>query len=248
MIERIAGPPDVSAQRRYYDCLWTTVPAVQLNAHERSRRDVIEHALAWLSGREPPPWSIVEVGCGRGWLSGLVLSSYGEAHALDLSPDSIRKARDAFPAVRWEARDIFDAPLAATHDLVVSSEVIEHVADQRAFVERLVAATRPRGWLLVTTPNARVAREYQRRPDFRPQPIENLLDPRDLADLLRPACRVVRLETFFFGQVDRPSQRLARSSRVRALTARSRGRDPLSRIFSRARLGLYTMVLAQRLT
>jgi trans-aconitate methyltransferase len=219
---------------------------VQLNAHERARREVIEHALTWLSVREPPPWSIAEVGCGRGWLSGLVLSSYGQVHALDLSPDSIAKAREAFPGIRWETRDIFTAPLAATHDLVVSSEVIEHVADQRTFVERLLAATRPRGWLLVTTPNASVAREYQRRPDFRPQPIENVLDVDALARLLKPTCRVVHLETFFFGQVDGPLQRLARSSRVRALTARSGGRDPLSRIFSRSRLGLYTMLLAQR--
>jgi 2-polyprenyl-3-methyl-5-hydroxy-6-metoxy-1,4-benzoquinol methylase len=240
--------PDLPSQRRYYDRLWAEIPAARLNSHERARREVVERALKWLSSQEPPPWSIAEVGCGRGWLSGLVLSAYGEVLALDLSPDSIAKARETFPHVRWEARSIFDAPLPTTHDLVVSSEVIEHVTDQRAFVERLVSAIRPRGWLLVTTPNARVARDYQLRPDFRPQPIENLLETSALAALLEPTCDVVHAETFFFGQGDGPLHRLARASRVRALRSRSQGRDPFSRFFSRARLGLYTMVLARRRT
>lgn len=239
--------PDLPSQRRYYDRLWAEIPAAQLNAHERARREVVEGALQWLSSREPAPWSIAEVGCGRGWLADLVLSSYGEVLAIDLSPDSIAKGRQAFPHVRWEARDIFDAPLPTTHDLVVSSEVIEHVTDQRAFVDRLVSATRSRGWLLITTPNASVALDYQLRPNFRPQPIENILEPSALAALLTPTCDVFRMETFFFGQGDGLLHRVAGSSRMRALETRL-ARAPLSRLFSRARLGLYTMVLARRRT
>jgi 2-polyprenyl-3-methyl-5-hydroxy-6-metoxy-1,4-benzoquinol methylase len=224
---------DLPAQRRYYDRLWAEVPAAQLNAHERARRDAIEDALDWLAAREPPPWSIAEVGCGRGWLAGLVLARYGEVRALDLSPDSIAKAREAFPHVRFEARDLFSGTLE-THDLVVSSEVIEHVSDQPAFVDLLVSAARPGGWLLVTTPNGPVAREYQRRPDFRPQPIENVLAPRMLGRLLERSCRIARVETFFFGQGDGLLQRLVRSGRMT---------PPLAR---RLRLGLYALVLAQR--
>jgi 2-polyprenyl-3-methyl-5-hydroxy-6-metoxy-1,4-benzoquinol methylase len=237
---------DIQSQRRFYDQLWEAQSALKLNSHERARCDAIDQALTWLTSREPSPWSIIEVGCGRGWLAGLLLSSCGDVQAFDLSPDSIGKAKAAFPQVRWEARDVFDAPLASGQDLVVSSEVIEHVADQHEFVDRLAGALRPGGWLLLTTPNGRVAREYQRRPDFHPQPIENLLEVRALADLLRPVFRIVRLQTFFFGQVDGALQHVARWSRIRALTARSHGCDPVSRIFSRARLGLYTLVLAQR--
>jgi 2-polyprenyl-3-methyl-5-hydroxy-6-metoxy-1,4-benzoquinol methylase len=238
--------PDLRAQRRFYDGLWDSQSAATLNSHERARWEAVEQALIWLSAKEPVPWTITEVGCGRGWLSGLLLSSYGRVHALDLSPDSVAKGRAAFPHVSWEARDVFDSPLAGGQDLVVSSEVIEHVADQPAFVDHLVGALRPKGWLLLTTPNARVARKYQRRPDFRPQPIENLLEVKALASLLQSACRVVRLRTFMFGQVDGLGQRFACLGRVQALTARSHGADIASRAFSRARLGLYTLVLAQR--
>jgi 2-polyprenyl-3-methyl-5-hydroxy-6-metoxy-1,4-benzoquinol methylase len=224
---------DLTAQRRYYDRLWAQVPAAQLNAHERARRDAIEDALEWLSARMPPPWSIADVGCGRGWLSGLVLSRYGEVRAVDLSPDAIAKAREAFPHVRFEAADLFSRRLE-THDLVVSSEVIEHVADQPAFAELLVSTARRGGWLLVTTPNGPVAREYQRRPDFRPQPIENVLEPRMLAGLLERSCRIVRVETFHFGQGDGLLHRLVRSGRMPPRVARRLG------------LGLYTLVLAQR--
>jgi 2-polyprenyl-3-methyl-5-hydroxy-6-metoxy-1,4-benzoquinol methylase len=244
----VTDQPDLPHQRSYYDRLWAETPAAKLNLHERARREVIEHTLEWLSSREPPPWSIAEAGCGRGWLSGLVLSSYGQVHAFDLSPDSIEKAREAFPHVRWELRDILEAPLPSTHDLVVSSEVIEHVIDHSLFVERLVSATRAGGWLLLTTPNATVAHEYQRQPGSRQQPIENLLETKALVDLLANTCDVVRAETFFFGSVNGPLQRLTRLRAVCALRHRSHGRDPLTRMFSRARLGLYTLVLARRRT
>lgn len=237
---------DIPSQRSYYDRLWAEIPAAQLNNHEQARREVLEHTLQWLSSKEAPPWSIVDVGCGRGWLSGLVLASFGRVLAVDLSPASIAKAREAFPHVRWEARNIFDAPLPAAYDLVVSSEVIEHVDDQQAFVERLVSATRSRGWILLTTPNASVARKYQLRPDFHRQPIENLLAPSALAALLAPTCEIIRMETFFFGAVDGPLHRVARLRPVRVARRRGRGRDPMSRFLSRARLGLYTMVLARR--
>jgi|SRR5579862_439183 len=227
---------DIAAQRRYYDRLWVDVPAVRLNAHERARLDAIESTLEWLSAREPRPWSIAEVGCGRGWLSGLLLSRYGRVEAFDLSPDSIAKAQAAFPHVHFESQDVLASPVTARKDLVVSSEVIEHIGDQRSFVEKLVSAVRPGGWLLVTTPNGRVARSYQRRPGFRPQPIENVLEPRELVALLRPTCRSVRVETFFFGQGNGALQRLVRAGRLSAETAR------------RLRLGLYLLVLAQRRT
>jgi SAM-dependent methyltransferase len=238
---------DLTAQRAYYDRLWADVGATELNRHELARLQEVDGFLSGVevaTGVAAP--HILEVGCGRGWLSGLVLSRYGRVHAVDLSNDSVAKARAAFPHITWEACDVLSEPLPSKRDLVVSSEVIEHVADQARFVDVLVDAVRPGGWLLITTPNRRLERIWRARPGFRPQPIEHWLLPDELRRLLAQRCEIARSGTFFFGCGDGVLDRLARRRPFRSLHARSAGRDPASRCLSRLERGLYSIVLARR--
>jgi SAM-dependent methyltransferase len=238
---------DLTAQRAYYDRLWADVGATELNRHERARVQEVSRSLSGVdvATRGAVP-RILEVGCGRGWLSGLVLSRYGQVHGVDLSEDSVAKARAAFPHVTFEARDVFSEPLPDERDLVVSSEVIEHVADQTRFVDVLVDAARPGGWLLITTPNRRLERVWRARPDFRPQPIEHWLLPDQLRRMVSQRCEIARSGTFFFGCGDGTLDRLARRRPFRALHARTAGRDPASQCLSRFERGLYSIVLARR--
>jgi SAM-dependent methyltransferase len=238
---------DLAVQRAYYDRLWADVGAMELNGHERARLREVDRLLAGLDiGRRAGAPRILEVGCGRGWLSGLVLTRYGDVHAMDLSADSVAKARAAFPHITWEARDVFCESLPADRDLVVSSEVIEHVADQARFVDALVDALHPGGWLLLTTPNRRLGPAWRARPSFKPQPIEHWLLPAELRRLVGFRCHVVRSGTFFFGCGDGVTDRLARHRPVQALRSRTGGRDPVSRYLSRLERGLYIIVLARR--
>jgi 2-polyprenyl-3-methyl-5-hydroxy-6-metoxy-1,4-benzoquinol methylase len=234
-------------QRAYYDRLWAGVAATELNGHERARLRQVDRFVRGLPlARGAGGSRILEVGCGRGWLSGLVLSRYGEVHAIDLSDDSVAKARLAFPHITWEAGDVFRRPLPAERDLVVSSEVIEHVADQARFIDVLVDATRPGGWVLITTPNRRLERAWRTRPTFRPQPIEHWLLPAELRTLVALRCQIIRSETFFFGCGEGITDRLATRRPLQALRSRTGGRDPASRCLSRLERGLYSIVLARR--
>jgi SAM-dependent methyltransferase len=237
---------DLVVQRAYYDRLWAGVGATELNAHERARLREVDRFISGLDVTNGGRSCILEVGCGRGWLSGLVLARYGDVHAIDLSVDSVAKARAAFPRVTWEARDVFREPLPSGRDLVVSSEVIEHVADKPRFIDLLVDAVRPGGWLLITTPNRRLERAWRAKPNFRPQPIENWLLPAELRELVGARCRIVRSDTFFFGCGDGATDRLARRSLLERLRSRTDGRDPASRCLSRLERGLYSIVLARR--
>ena len=99
--------------------------------------------------------------------------------AFDLSVEPIAKARAAFPTSR--SRDVMADPSVGQCELVVSSEVIEHIDDQAAFADSLVDVTQPGGSILLTTPNGFLR---ERRPDPaggagepRPQPRPGAADP-----------------------------------------------------------------------
>lgn len=234
--------PSRGAQRAFYDDVWRAVGAAELNDHERVRLRTIAATLDDLP--LPAPARALEVGCGRGWLSGLVLRRYGPVTACDLSVAPIAKARAAFPDVAFETRDVVADPPAGGFDLVVASEVIEHIEDRAAFGDGLIDATRPGGFVLVTTPNRHLRERWQRSASFAPQPIENWRTPGELRALFARRCRVVASRTFFFdvGR-DGPYALLANPPAWRI-----RGRFPrVDRLLGRTRLGLYQLLVAQRL-
>ena len=233
-------PPGVEEQRQFYDELWADVGAESLNRHERARLEAIaplvtKHLLA--EKRQ----TILEVGCGRGWLSGLLLQRLGDVTALDLSPQAVHKARERFPEVRFMAQDLFVEPLPTDNDLVVSSEVLEHVEDQVTFVQLLSGAVEPGGLLLITTPNGRWKQRWMARPDVRPQPIEQWLHPAELADLVRRRCDVIVHTTVFV-----PWRHGSRSGRAMMRLDQRLGSVGPGSLIAGLGGGLYSILLARR--
>ena len=235
--------PTRGAQRAFYDAVWRNVGATDLNDHERASMRAITSALDGLS--LPAGARVLEVGCGRGWLSGLVLRRYGAVTACDLSVEPIAKARAAFPDVEFETRDVMADPPVGQFDLVVSSEVIEHIEDQAAFADSLVDVTRPGGSILLTTPNGFLRERWERAASFVPQPIENWRTPAELRALVAKRCRVLASRTFFF-DVGRDGPYALLSNRP-AWSVRSRF-PGVERLLGGTRLGLYQLLLAQRQT
>ena len=233
--------PTRSAQRAFYDEVWRDVSATAPTDNERARHPPITTPLDELS--RPPRARVLEVGCGRGWLSGLVLRRYGAVTACDLSVEPVAKARAAFPDVEFETRDVMADPPVGQFDLVVSSEVIEHIDDQAAFADSLVDVTRPGGSVLLTTPNGFLRERWERAASFVPQPIENWRTPGELRALVAERCRVLASRTFFF-DVSRNGPYAVLSNRP-AWTIRSRV-PRVERLLGRTRLGLYQLLLAQR--
>ena len=125
----------------------------------------------------PGPLRIVEIGCGRGWLTNLVSTYYGCCEGVEAAEGLVGEARVLFPSLR------FTAGTAATllervdfqpYDVVISSEPAEAIAepDDDAFIRSLRALLKPAGYLVLTTA-WRGAREPRRigsgaRPAGRP--------------------------------------------------------------------------------
>lgn len=86
----------------------------------------------------PPqrPLRCVDLGCGSGDFTARLRPFGFELHGVDISPNSIRLARERFPEISFHVGDIEDTQLeAGSFDVVVFSGVLHHFPE----LERVVA-------------------------------------------------------------------------------------------------------------
>jgi 2-polyprenyl-3-methyl-5-hydroxy-6-metoxy-1,4-benzoquinol methylase len=99
---------------------------------------------------------VLDVGCGNGYLAGQFLSRGCAVVGIDLSQQGIAIARRSHPAGRFEVLPADDKILSALgehpFDLVISTEVVEHLYDPRSFVRGCFTAVRPGGRFVCSTP------------------------------------------------------------------------------------------------
>jgi len=103
---------------------------------------------------------VLDLGCmaysgaqaaGASWLHRRIASVAREAVGVDIVGD--RTGGSGFRIIKADVQDPkFD--LRRKFDVVVAGELIEHVADQRAFLINVRKHLRPGGILIITTPNA----------------------------------------------------------------------------------------------
>lgn len=105
---------------------------------------------------------VLDVGCGNGHLVGLLAGRGFEAVGIDLSAEGIAVARRSHPEIRFEQLPADERVLETlgepAFDLVVSTEVIEHLYDPSAYFKGCFAALRHGGQLIVSTPFHNVAK------------------------------------------------------------------------------------------
>lgn len=107
---------------------------------------------------ELAPLSIVDVGCGTGHLLAAVLERIGQradAVGVDYADSAIARARALLPSAEWRVGDIYALPpdLNGRFDLVLCTEVLEHVPRPTEALERLSRLRAPTGRLVLTVPD-----------------------------------------------------------------------------------------------
>ena len=109
-----------------------------------------EHDLRPLKNRRA-----ADVGCGAGLLAEPLARLGAQVAAVDAAPENIEAARDhaTGQGLEIDYRVGGVEALRGKYDLVTSLEVVEHVADVRAFVAGLAGALAPQGLLILSTPN-----------------------------------------------------------------------------------------------
>lgn len=97
----------------------------------------------------------LDVGCGAGLLAEPLARMGAKVTAIDAAPELIAVARThaAGQGLDIDYRHLAVENLDGQFDLVTSMEVIEHVAEPRAFLTSLAARLAPGGLLVMSTPN-----------------------------------------------------------------------------------------------
>lgn len=157
--------------------------------------------------------TVVEIGPGAGVYLSKLAARAQQVIALDIDRAYLRAARaDTAVDVAWLQADLRALPLAAQSvDLMLCSEVLEHIEDSAALIQAMASLLRPDGTLILTTPQPFSPLEVLGKIAFLPgvihvlrwiyqEPIEptghiNLIGPRDLqAQFARAGLRVERCE------------------------------------------------------
>ena len=137
---------------------------------------------------------ILEVGCGTGWLSN-GLSEFGKVTACDIGSKIIDIAQEKYPQVDFLSGDVHDLDLPVNFfDVVVTSQVLAHVADQPAFVRRLAQLLKRGGLLLLDAQNRFV---FERTAGIDPPEgwIRKWVNMKELKTLLREDFSIRRATT-----------------------------------------------------
>jgi len=145
---------------RFYDRYWKYAEAVKN----------VRNPLDYLAKSEETYWGvrsallniqkerkltkILEVGSGLGYLTyGLRMAGY-DSYGLDISENAVAQAKTDFGS-NYIASDIFDyaEQKAACFDVVILTEVIEHIDNPLPFLRALMKLIIPTGQIILTTPN-----------------------------------------------------------------------------------------------
>lgn len=122
--------------------------AAQADALERTFRRL----LHTLKQRQMTGGSLLEIGCGYGFLLKQARPFFSLVHATDFSAGALERAQHFADEVFQGGTEALPAP--ARYDTIIANHVIEHVHDPTAFIAACRDRLNPGGTLLLSTPDA----------------------------------------------------------------------------------------------
>jgi SAM-dependent methyltransferase len=190
-----------SEAERFYSRLFTTDPDWSTrhpNMEEARRVAKIVPLLtrvAGEAGRGSDGLRILDLGCGRGWLT-YIADAYGHCVGIDPVAPVIEFARERYPSLTFEVgstSELLAKGHAGAYDLVIASEVIEHVAPAQCerFVTEVAQLLTPAGSAIVTSDRGELHSRWLRREHTTEQPEENWFTESQLRALFEGAGFVV---------------------------------------------------------
>lgn len=99
--------------------------------------------------------SILDVGCGSGWVAKEFLPNGKKVYSLDISITNPIKVKNLYPDEKHFGitADSFHLPFNDnSFDCVIASEIIEHVIEPSEFIKELFRVVKKGGSIIITTP------------------------------------------------------------------------------------------------
>ncbi|MEW5855214.1 MAG: class I SAM-dependent methyltransferase [Myxococcota bacterium] len=154
--------PVGNLNQEFYDRFWEDCPDFsRYNPGARHRRRLISRVVGALPGT-----SLLDVGCGVGELLMALkrrFPSFVTVAGADFSAETVRNNRARLPHTTFHVLDVAKEALPEQFDVVICSEVLEHIEQRASAVRNLAAMVAPGGHLLITCPTGRM---YQTEKTF----------------------------------------------------------------------------------
>jgi len=137
-------------------------------SYETWRRvsNVVNSFKEELSTEKTPEWQVLDLGCGDGYHL-MLLSSLKETretkvhfHGIDISPTNVMLAKQVaqdlgIDNITFEIGNIENmGSLHNEFDIIINTDVIEHLVAPEEFVGSVFRALKPGGLTIITTPNS----------------------------------------------------------------------------------------------
>ena len=202
---------------------------------------------AWIAALNRRDLTIFDVGCGSGWLCERLLA-FGHVTGIDLAGEVIERARLRVPNATFIAGDFMGLALpSGAADVIVTLEVLSHMADQPAFLAKLAGMLKPGGLLMIATQNRFVLERNADVAPRNPGQIRQWVDHRELRDLLVPTFEVIQLTSLFPNWGHEGILRIVNSPKLNALASKLVPQARIDEIKEHFYLGHTLMALARRL-
>lgn len=173
-----------------YDHLWAELPDfIQHNPGARHRRRKILKLLQKVSFS-----SVLDVGCGPGELLLSLKRAFPQVQhfeGVDLSPEIIARSAAQFPEMKFSTLNVETSALPRKFDLILCSEVIEHLEDRSVAYHHLTQMLNPGGYLVITCPTGKI---YATERHFGHVSHPSLTEIKALSQM--EGLRIVRLENW----------------------------------------------------
>ena len=212
--------------------------------HELLHLAEIFKALAQIVAQnQRTSFEICELGCVTGWLAHELIA-LGRVTAVDPDAERIAQARRQYPRVAFESADLSTWAPPHKFDLVVSSEVIEHLADKSGYIKTLKRIAKPGGWILVTTPNKKLKRQWDAA-DMGEGLYEDWLTVKELRECFAD-CEIVQHSTFLHDFAYTGVYRWLNAKKLAALLARCKIDPVYDALRQMLGHGLYQILLCRK--
>jgi len=237
--------PTIAEQRKFWDWHWRHWRERRtINPWKEQRHRVLLSLIRSLPVDRP---KILDLGCGHGWFTAK-LAHLGEATGIDLSEEGIQMASSQHPNIRFIAGDLYNYPLPVDYfDVVVTQEVIDHVEDHVAFVDRAARVLKSQGYFIVSCANKfvvdRLGNEFPEQP---PAHIATYLGLADLKRLLSSRFKLIQARSILPVAGSRGILRLVNSHKVNTALGCVLPHRYLEAFKERAGFGYQLVALAQK--
>ena len=117
----------------------------------RARNDVILWAIKRFVGRFGV---LLEAGCGNGYVLAAIKRVYPDAtyYGNEYFEEALRFARMRLPDVTFTCEDVTKMDYSAQYDIIEMFDVLEHIDDDVAAVQKCHQALHPNGHLIISVP------------------------------------------------------------------------------------------------